>query len=58
MVASAREIEPWVRETLARMDASLDARRYGKVAALVMVAGIAAVAGVLLWRKMPRAAAE
>ena len=63
MGASAREIEQQIKETRDRMDANLGvlegraasgAKRYGKIAAVVVaVAGVAA-GGYLIWRKTRR----
>ena len=61
MGSSAREIERQIRETRERMDENIGEletraasgwRRYGKVAAIVVVAVASAAAGYVVWRRM------
>ena len=63
MGASAHEIEQQIKETRERMDENLGtledratsgARRYGKIAAVVVVAAAVAGAGFLIWRRTRR----
>ena len=63
MGSSAREIEQQIRATRERMDENIGElearaatgwRRYGKVAAVVIVAVASAAVGYVVWRRMRR----